>query len=168
MVYGFLRRGPETATSTWPSWTSVPGRFEELWSIILEGKSHIDFSQGKRINKWINFVLTRVTHNSHTTDKPVALVFLIELEFRNVDFCGGRKTVEPGEKPSEEIREPTTNWTHLCHRVQELNRGHIGGRWVRSPQHHPCSPEQWEGRIRRLEKESINYNSLKYRAENSN
>ena len=25
--------------------------------------------------------------------------FQIELEFRNVDFCGGRKTGEPGEKP---------------------------------------------------------------------
>ena len=24
----------------------------------------------------------------------------IELEFRSVDFCGGRKTGEPGEKPS--------------------------------------------------------------------
>jgi hypothetical protein len=24
---------------------------------------------------------------------------MIELEFRNVDFCGGRKTGEPGENP---------------------------------------------------------------------
>ena len=62
----------------------------------------------------INFVFTRVTHNSHTTDIPVALEFPIELEFRNVDFCGGRKTGEPGEKPSEQAREPTTNSTHLC------------------------------------------------------
>ena len=28
------------------------------------------------------------------TDKPAALA-LIELEFRSVDFCGGRKTGEP-------------------------------------------------------------------------
>ena len=55
----------------------------------------------------------RVTHNSHTTDKPMPLEFPIELEFRNVDFCGGRKTGEPGEKPSEQGREPTTNSTHL-------------------------------------------------------
>ena len=41
----------------------------------------------------------------------MALEFLIELEFRNVDFCGGRKTGEPGEKPSEQGREPTTNST---------------------------------------------------------
>jgi hypothetical protein len=34
----------------------------------------------------------------------VALV--IELEFRNVDFCGGRKT---REKPSKQGRESTTN-----------------------------------------------------------
>jgi len=59
----------------------------------------------------------RVTHNSHTTDKPVALEFPIELEFRNVDFCGGRKPGEPGEKPSKQGREPTTNSTHLWHRV---------------------------------------------------
>ena len=44
----------------------------------------------------------RVAHNSQATDKPVALEFPIELEFRNVDFCGGRKTREPGEKPSEQ------------------------------------------------------------------
>jgi len=29
------------------------------------------------------------------TEKLVALEFPIELEFRNVDFCGGRKTAEP-------------------------------------------------------------------------
>ena len=40
--------------------------------------------------------------------------FLIELEFSNVDFCGGRKTGEPGEKPSEQGREPITNSTHFC------------------------------------------------------
>jgi len=55
----------------------------------------------------------RVTHNSLTTDKPVALKFPIELEFRNVDFCGGRKTGEPGEKSSEQGRKQTTNSTHL-------------------------------------------------------
>jgi len=55
----------------------------------------------------------RVTHNSHTTDKPGALVFLIELECRNVDFCEGRNTGEPGEKPSEQGQKPTTNSTHL-------------------------------------------------------
>ena len=35
--------------------------------------------------------------------------FQIELEFRSVDFCGGRKTGELGEKPSEQGREPTIN-----------------------------------------------------------
>ena len=39
--------------------------------------------------------------------------FQVELEFRNVGFCGGRKTGEPGEKPSEQRREPTTNWLSL-------------------------------------------------------
>jgi len=43
----------------------------------------------------------------------VALEFPIELEFRDVDFGGGRKTGEPGENPSELGREPTTNSTHI-------------------------------------------------------
>ena len=55
----------------------------------------------------------RVTLNSLKTGKPVALGFQIELEFGNVGFCGGRKTREPGEKPSEQRREPTTNLTHM-------------------------------------------------------
>ena len=59
----------------------------ETWSFLVN-----------KIKK-IKFVFTRVTHNSHTTDKPEALEFPIELEFRNVDFCGGRKTGEPGENP---------------------------------------------------------------------
>jgi hypothetical protein len=54
---------------------------------------------------------------------------MIELEFRNVDFYGGRKTREPGEKTSkqgpdkinnklnshevpEQRIEPTTHWHH--------------------------------------------------------
>ena len=39
--------------------------------------------------------------------------FQVELEFRNVGFCRGRKTGVPGEKPSEQGREPTTNSTHV-------------------------------------------------------
>ena len=39
--------------------------------------------------------------------------FQVELEFGNVGFCGGRKTGLPGEKPSEQGREPTTNSTHI-------------------------------------------------------
>jgi len=31
----------------------------------------------------------------------------------SVSFCGGRKTGEPGEKPSEQGRELTTNSTHI-------------------------------------------------------
>ena len=39
--------------------------------------------------------------------------FQVELEFGNVGFSGGRKTEVPGEKPSEQGREPTTNSTHI-------------------------------------------------------
>ena len=35
----------------------------------------------------------------------------MELEFGSVGFYGVRKTGEPGEKPSEQGREPTTNST---------------------------------------------------------
>ena len=37
----------------------------------------------------------------------------VELEFGSVDFCGERKTRKPGEKPSEQGSEPTTNSTHI-------------------------------------------------------
>jgi len=37
----------------------------------------------------------------------------VELEFGNIGFYGGRKTVEPGEKPLEQGQEPTTNSTHI-------------------------------------------------------
>ena len=72
----------------------------------------------------------------------MALEFPIELEFRNVDFWGGRKTGEPGEKPSELGREPTTNSTHIWRRVRESNPGHIGGRRALSPLRHPSSPSR--------------------------
>jgi hypothetical protein len=34
---------------------------------------------------------------------------MIELEFKNVDFCGGRKTGEPGEKPSSKTYNTSHN-----------------------------------------------------------
>jgi hypothetical protein len=38
---------------------------------------------------------------------------MFQLEFRNVDFYGGRKTGKPGEKPSKQGRESTRNSTHI-------------------------------------------------------
>jgi hypothetical protein len=38
---------------------------------------------------------------------------MIELEFRNIDFYGGRKLGELGQKPSKQGRESTTNSTHM-------------------------------------------------------
>jgi peptidoglycan hydrolase-like protein with peptidoglycan-binding domain len=37
----------------------------------------------------------------------------IQLEFRNVDFYGGRKTGELGKKPSKQVRESTIILTHI-------------------------------------------------------
>ena len=56
--------------------------------------------------------LTMVTHNS------LQLLSLWpsnsdQIGIRNVGFWGGRKTRQPGEKPSEQGREPTTNSTHI-------------------------------------------------------
>ena len=65
--------------------------------------------------------------------------FQVKLEFSNVGFCEGRKTGVPGEKPSEQGQEPTTNSTHIWRRVRESNPGHIGWRRVLSPLRHPCS-----------------------------
>ena len=46
----------------------------------------------------------------------------------------------PEKNLSEQGRESTTNSTHIWRRRQESNPGHIGGRRVLSPLHHPCSP----------------------------
>jgi hypothetical protein len=43
----------------------------------------------------------------------------IELEFRNVDFYGGRKTGGPGESFSWQGREPTNNSTHMKYRAED-------------------------------------------------
>lgn len=70
--------------------------------------------------------LTMVAHNGLTTDKPVAFRFLIELKFGNVRFCRGSETRKPGEKPSEQGREPITNSTHMT-----------PGKRALPPQRHP-------------------------------
>jgi len=60
------------------------------------------------------------------------------LEFGDVGFCGGRKTGEPGEKPSEQDKnQQQTQPTYGT--GPESNQGHIGGRRALSPLGHPCS-----------------------------
>ena len=49
---------------------------------------------------------------------------LVDLKFGNIGFCGGRKTRELGEKPSEQGRAPTTNSTHIWHRAGIEPRPH--------------------------------------------
>ena len=43
-----------------------------------------------------------VAQSSEPGARVYTLDVLIELEFTSVGFCGGRKTGEPGEKPSEQ------------------------------------------------------------------
>ena len=61
----------------------------------------------------------------------------------SVGFCGGRKTGEPGGKPSEQGWEPTTNSTHMWHQIRESNPGHSGRSRTLSPLHHPYSLPIW-------------------------
>ena len=62
----------------------------------------------------------------------------------------------PEKNLSEQGREPTTNSTQIWRRLQDLNPGHIGGRRVLSPLHHPLLPakgqtttQNWKGLYRR-------------------
>ena len=64
--------------------------------------------------------------------------FQIELEFGSVGFWGEGKPEHPKKNLAEQRREPTTNSTHIWHRRRDSNLGHIGGRQVFSPLHHPC------------------------------
>ena len=46
--------------------------------------------------------------------------FQIQSEFKRIDFCEGKKTGEPGEKPAEQGREPTTNSTHITIKITRV------------------------------------------------
>ena len=65
--------------------------------------------------------------------------FHIELEFGGDSFEERVQLEYPEKNLLEQGRKPTTNsnqWWLWC---QDLNPGHIGGRWVLSPLPHPCS-----------------------------
>ena len=67
---------------------------------------------------------------------------LVELEFWDVGFFGGRKTGESREKPLEESKkQQQTQPAYMYGTGSELNPGHIGERQAfTSPLCHPCSP----------------------------
>ena len=87
----------------------------------------------------------RVTLNSLTTDKPMALGFQIELEFGNVGFCGGRKTGEPGEKPFRS-KDKNQQQTQPTYDVESRNRTRATLHWWEAsalttvPSLHPMLP----------------------------
>jgi len=68
---------------------------------------------------------------------------VVELECGYVGFCGGRKTGEPGGKPSEHGENQQQTKPAYATGL-ELNSGLIEERLVLSPLHHPCSPEERE------------------------
>jgi len=53
-------------------------------------------------------------------------------------FCWGRKSRIPGEKQAGS--RTNTNSAKIWHHLQNLNPGHIGGRWMLSPLCYPCPP----------------------------
>jgi len=64
---------------------------------------------------------------------------LLKLEFGDVGFCGGRKTGEPGEKPSkQDDNQQQIQPTHGT--GQESSPRHTGGRRTFSPLRLPCFP----------------------------
>ena len=102
--------------------TSYTHTFTSCWSTIIFAKAQTHthtqthppthaHTHKKKTNE------IKKKKNSHITDKPVALEFPIKLEFRNLDFCGGRKIREARENLSEQGREPSTSSAHLWHRV---------------------------------------------------
>ena len=52
---------------------------------------------------------------------------MVELEFRDVSFCGGRNSWEHVEKPSEQARTHIWSWARI------KPEPHIGGRWTLLP-----------------------------------
>jgi hypothetical protein len=87
----------------------------------------------------------RVTQNSMSTDKWVALQ--IELEFRNVDFCGGSKTLEARERINNKLHSHMTPIQGIEPESQWWEAGAL-------PLRHPCFPNyllrstyEWEWRL---------------------
>ena len=59
------------------------------------------------------------------------------MKFGDVGFCGGKKTAEPGEKPSKQ-GENQQQTKRTCGTGSESNLGHIGGMQALSPLRHPA------------------------------
>jgi len=75
---------------------------------------------------------------------------LYELQLGGVSFCGGKKTGEPGEKPSEqgENQQQQTQLTRIWHWARIEPKPHLfGGRRALSPLRHPCSASLYHGRL---------------------
>jgi len=65
---------------------------------------------------------------------------LVELEFEDAGFCGGRKTGEPGEKPSKQgENQQQTQPTYGT--GSKSNPDYISGGRAFSPLRHPRSPK---------------------------
>ena len=98
--------------------------------------------------------------NSLTTDKPVALGFLIELEFGNVGFCGGRKTGNPEKNPRS--KDENQQQSQPTYDVESGNRTRatlVGGKCSHHCANHaqPCAfqmNEDWPITLKKKKAES--------------
>ena len=65
-----------------------------------------------------------------------------QIGISSVSFRGGRKTGEPGEKPSEQGENQQHSYSmHIWHRARIKPGPHCGSWRALLPLHHPCSPQ---------------------------
>jgi hypothetical protein len=77
-------------------------------------------------------LLTTFEYSLHTT------------HYSPVDFCGGRKTGGPGEKPSKYRREPTKNSTHISPEPDNRTRTTaVRGNALTAHATHACYRLRW-------------------------
>ena len=75
----------------------------------------------------------------HSTHVSYYILYSIHTTLDSpVGFYWRRKTGEPGEKPSKQRREPTTNSSHIWYEVRESNPRHSGDRRTLSLLRHHC------------------------------
>ena len=105
-----------------------------IWGENMLGNLSLDIICSLKLTVFIE-LRSRKTVRFSSTDK---FSILVKLEFGDNGFHGGRKTREPGEKPSEQgKKQQQTQATGT-----EFKLGQNGVRQVNSPLCHHCYPKK--------------------------
>lgn len=106
----------------------------DITSVLLLNIVSQEFLRNRKQNKmsYINHSVQRKSHVSLSWFLSGSCI-LVELHFGNIAFCGGRKTRESGEKPSEQV---ITN--NKLNPYMAPGRNRTRAPWVRGE----CSPHQ--------------------------